>query len=54
VLLLVPNESAKNQAPKDNCRSGFKTPKWITAMFVTSRFPGGFCEDRGYNWFVGV
>jgi len=33
---------------------GFKNPKWITAMFVTNRFPGGFWEDRGYNWFAGV
>ena len=33
---------------------GFKNPKWITAMYVTNRFPGGFWEDRGYNWFAGV
>jgi DMSO/TMAO reductase YedYZ molybdopterin-dependent catalytic subunit len=33
---------------------GFKNPKWITAMFVTNRFAGGFWEDRGYNWFGGV
>ena len=33
---------------------GFKNPKWIIAMFVTNRFPGGFWEDRGYNWFAGV
>jgi len=33
---------------------GFKNPKWITAMYVTNRFPGGFWEDRGYNWFSGV
>jgi DMSO/TMAO reductase YedYZ molybdopterin-dependent catalytic subunit len=33
---------------------GFKNPKWITGMFVTNRFPGGFWEDRGYNWFAGV
>ena len=33
---------------------GFKNPKWITAMFVTNRFPSGFWEDRGYNWFGGV
>jgi DMSO/TMAO reductase YedYZ molybdopterin-dependent catalytic subunit len=23
-------------------------------MYVTNRFPGGFWEDRGYNWFGGV
>jgi DMSO/TMAO reductase YedYZ molybdopterin-dependent catalytic subunit len=33
---------------------GFKNPKWIMAMYVTNRFPGGFWEDRGYNWFGGV
>jgi hypothetical protein len=33
---------------------GFKNPKWITAIFVTNRFPGGFWEDRGYSWFAGV
>ena len=33
---------------------GFKNPKWITAVYVTNRFPGGFWEDRGYNWFAGV
>ena len=32
---------------------GFKNPKWVTAIFVTNRFPGGFWEDRGYNWFSG-
>ena len=32
---------------------GFKNPKWVTAMYVTNRFPGGFWEDRGYNWFSG-
>jgi DMSO/TMAO reductase YedYZ molybdopterin-dependent catalytic subunit len=33
---------------------GFKYPTLITAMYVTNRFPGGFWEDRGYNWFGGV
>ena len=33
---------------------GFKNPKFITAMFVTNRFSGGFWEDRGYNWFGGT
>ena len=32
---------------------GFKGPKWVTTMFVTDRNPGGFWEDRGYNWFSG-
>ncbi len=33
---------------------GFKTPKWITAMEVTNLYPGGYWEDRGYNWFSGL
>jgi DMSO/TMAO reductase YedYZ molybdopterin-dependent catalytic subunit len=33
---------------------GFKNPKWVTTIFVTNRFPGGFWEDRGYNWFSGL
>jgi DMSO/TMAO reductase YedYZ molybdopterin-dependent catalytic subunit len=32
---------------------GFKNPKWVTTMFVTNRYPSGFWEDRGYNWFSG-
>jgi DMSO/TMAO reductase YedYZ molybdopterin-dependent catalytic subunit len=32
---------------------GFKNPKWVTTMYVTNRMPGGFWEDRGYNWFSG-
>jgi DMSO/TMAO reductase YedYZ molybdopterin-dependent catalytic subunit len=33
---------------------GFKNPKWITAIHVTNHEPGGFWEDRGYNWFSGL
>ena len=32
---------------------GFKNPKWVTVIYVTNRMPGGFWEDRGYNWFSG-
>ena len=32
---------------------GYKQPKFITTLFVTDRQPGGFWEDRGYNWFGG-
>jgi DMSO/TMAO reductase YedYZ molybdopterin-dependent catalytic subunit len=32
---------------------GFKNPKHIMAMFVTNEYPGGYWEDRGYNWFSG-
>ena len=34
-------------------KHGFKTPKFVTTLFVTNRRPGGFWEDRGYNWFGG-
>jgi len=32
---------------------GFKNPKHIAALFVTNDNPGGYWEDRGYNWFSG-
>jgi DMSO/TMAO reductase YedYZ molybdopterin-dependent catalytic subunit len=33
---------------------GFKNPKHIMAIEVTNKFPGGFWEDYGYNWFSGI
>ena len=33
---------------------GFKNPKHIMAMEVTDRYPGGYWEDQGYNWFSGL
>jgi DMSO/TMAO reductase YedYZ molybdopterin-dependent catalytic subunit len=33
---------------------GFKNPKWITAMEVTNTYPGGYWEDKGFNWFSGI
>ena len=33
---------------------GFKNPKWVTTIFVTNRQPGGFWEDRGYEWYAGI
>lgn len=32
---------------------GFKNPKHIAALFVTNTYPGGYWEDKGYNWFSG-
>ncbi|MCY1273127.1 putative protein-methionine-sulfoxide reductase subunit YedZ1 [compost metagenome] len=32
---------------------GYKNPKHIQAIFVTNRYPGGYWEDQGYNWFGG-
>jgi len=32
---------------------GFKNPKFIHEIFVTNDYPGGYWEDKGYNWFSG-
>jgi DMSO/TMAO reductase YedYZ molybdopterin-dependent catalytic subunit len=32
---------------------GFKNPKHISTIFVTNQYPGGYWEDKGYNWFSG-
>jgi DMSO/TMAO reductase YedYZ molybdopterin-dependent catalytic subunit len=33
---------------------GFKNPKSITAIEVTNTYPGGYWEDRGFNWYSGI
>jgi len=32
---------------------GYKNPKHIMSIEVTNRYPGGYWEDQGYNWFAG-
>jgi DMSO/TMAO reductase YedYZ molybdopterin-dependent catalytic subunit len=32
---------------------GFKNPKHIAAIEVTNQYPGGYWENKGYNWFSG-
>jgi len=32
---------------------GYKNPKHIVELFVTNDYPGGYWEDKGYNWFGG-
>ena len=32
---------------------GFKQPKHVMALFVSNENPGGYWEDKGYNWFSG-
>ena len=32
---------------------GFKNPKHIMEIFVANDNPGGYWEDKGYNWFSG-
>jgi DMSO/TMAO reductase YedYZ molybdopterin-dependent catalytic subunit len=39
---------------RTSTKLGFKNPKWITAIEVTNNYPGGFWEDRGFNWFAGI
>ena len=33
---------------------GFKQPKQILAIEVTNAYPGGYWEERGFNWFSGI
>jgi DMSO/TMAO reductase YedYZ molybdopterin-dependent catalytic subunit len=33
---------------------GYKNPKWITAIEVTNRYPGGYWENLGFGWFAGI
>lgn len=33
---------------------GFKNAKFLTGITVTDKFPGGYWEDKGYNWFAGL
>ena len=39
---------------RTSTKLGFKNPKWITAIEVTDTYPGGYWEDRGFNWFSGI
>jgi DMSO/TMAO reductase YedYZ molybdopterin-dependent catalytic subunit len=32
---------------------GFKNPKMVVQLAVTNKYPGGYWEDQGYNWFSG-
>jgi DMSO/TMAO reductase YedYZ molybdopterin-dependent catalytic subunit len=32
---------------------GFKNPKHVQEIFVANQNPGGYWEDKGYNWFSG-
>lgn len=33
---------------------GYKNPKHIMSIEVTNKYPGGYWEDQGYNWFGGA
>jgi len=32
---------------------GYKNPKYITSLYVTNDYPGGYWENQGYDWFGG-
>ena len=33
---------------------GYKNPKWVTAIEVTNKYPGGYWESLGFPWFAGI
>ncbi len=33
---------------------GFKSAKNVEAIAVTNKYPGGYWENQGYNWYAGV
>jgi DMSO/TMAO reductase YedYZ molybdopterin-dependent catalytic subunit len=33
---------------------GFKNPKYLSALWVTNHYPGGYWADQGYDWFSGL
>jgi DMSO/TMAO reductase YedYZ molybdopterin-dependent catalytic subunit len=39
---------------RTSTKLGFKNPKWITSIEVANRYPGGYWEDKGFNWFSGI
>ena len=39
--------------PTSEVISNPENPKHIAALFVTNDNPGGYWEDKGYNWFSG-
>lgn len=32
---------------------GYKSAKYLSAMFVTNQYPSGYWEKQGYDWFAG-
>ena len=39
---------------RTSTKLGFKNPKWINAIEVTNTYPGGYWEDKGFNWNSGL
>ena len=56
VPLRRPDPAAEVRLPDEAAhptKLGFKNPKHIAAIFVANDNPGGYWEDKGYNWFSG-
>ena len=51
---IVPDPFGYPLRLRTSTKLGFKNPKWITAIEVTNTYPGGYWEDRGFNWFSGI
>ena len=39
--------------PRIPTKLGVKSAKNLQSIEVTNRYPGGFWENQGYNWFSG-
>jgi len=50
---ILPPENGYPMKLRMPTKLGYKNPKHIVALFVTNTNPGGYWEDKGYNWFGG-
>lgn len=50
---LLPAEYGYPMKLRIPTKLGYKNPKHIQVIEITNRFPGGYWEDQGYNWFGG-
>lgn len=39
---------------RTSVKLGYKNPKWVTAIEVTNKYPGGYWESLGFPWFAGI
>ena len=51
---LLPKEYGYPLKLRIPTKLGFKNPKYISEIYVTNDYPGGYWEDQGYNWFSGA
>jgi DMSO/TMAO reductase YedYZ molybdopterin-dependent catalytic subunit len=51
---LLPREYGYPMKLRIPTKLGFKNPKYISEIYVTNDYPGGYWEDQGYNWFSGA